>query len=205
MRIFLFLMLLVVSYSVLAEQDSQNLLRPYLPSELIVEGDLQTLAGSTNWSALDLYKEGKLNSNISSKFTNTLEALSKIPTYGLSNTPFEAFFSVLKPGQTIAPHFGQSNHSLNVHLPMIVPKPSFLSIASDKHNWNPGQPLIFDDSYRHSAHNESTESRIVLIFSIWHPQLSIKEQGLVQESFKVRKQWLDNRQTLLRDSNNTLS
>ncbi len=181
-------------------ENGNEVLRPYLPQELVVDGDLQGLAGSLNWSALDLYKDGILNQKIAERFPVTLSALEKIPTYGLDETPFEVFFSILKPGQTIAPHFGQSNHSLNVHLPIKVPEQCYLSVANERHQWEPGELLIFDDSYLHSAHNESKEARIVLIFSIWHPSLSAKEQGLVQNCFRVRKQWLDSRLALLTES-----
>jgi len=184
-------------HSVLKDNTAQ-LLRPYLPQTLAVHNSLRTLAGSHNWSALDLYKDGVLNESVANRFPRTLAALEKIPTYGLHDTPYEAFFSILKPGQTIAPHFGQSNHSLNVHLPMSVPEQCHLSVANKQYQWQEGEPLIFDDSYWHSAHNNSNQSRIVLIFSVWHPALSIDDQRLVQNCFKARQRWLDNRLQLLK-------
>jgi hypothetical protein len=39
--------------------------------------------------------------------------------------------------------------------------------------------MIFDDSYEHSAWNDSDAARIVLIFEIWHPALSAAERAAV--------------------------
>jgi len=186
-------------YSVL-KANKNGLVRPYLPKTLRVDNSLQALAGSLNWSALDLYRDGLINKSVADQFPNTLATLDEIPTYGLDQTPYEAFFSILKPGQTIAPHFGQSNHSLNVHFPITVPKDCHLSVANKRYQWHEGLPLVFDDSYWHSAHNNSDQARIVLIFSIWHPDLNLNDQKLVARCFKDRKNWLNNRITLLHDA-----
>jgi Aspartyl/Asparaginyl beta-hydroxylase/Tetratricopeptide repeat len=42
-----------------------------------------------------------------------------------------------------------------------------------------GRLMIFDDSYEHSAWNDSDAPRIVLIFEIWHPALSAAERTAV--------------------------
>lgn len=173
------------------------LLRPYLPKEMLVQDSLKQLAGSLNWSAADLFHQGQLNDEISGFFPETLNVIRQLPTYGLDDTPYEAFFSILKPQQVIAPHFGQSNHSLNVHLPIIVPPNCHLNVAEKQYQWIEGTPLIFDDSYIHSAHNLSSQARIVLIFNVWHPELNSEDQKLIQQSFMARKNWLDSRHSLL--------
>ena len=39
-----------------------------------------------------------------------------------------------------------------------------------------GEPFVFDDSFEHEAWNkDDNHSRIVLIFDIWHPDLTPKE------------------------------
>lgn len=103
------------------------------------------------------------------------------------------FFSLLKAGQHIQPHFGQSNHSLTVHLPIIVPKGGYLTVANEIRAWQKGKVIIFDDSYIHEAINPSEEDRVVMIFSIWHPDLSIEEQRSILASFQARSQWLEAR------------
>ena len=36
--------------------------------------------------------------------------------------------------------------------------------------------LIFDDTMEHEAWNDGPEDRVVLIFDIWHPDLSEQEK-----------------------------
>jgi aspartyl/asparaginyl beta-hydroxylase (cupin superfamily) len=59
--------------------------------------------------------------------------------------------------------------------------------------WQKGQVIIFDDSFEHEAINLSEEDRVVLIFSIWHPNLSSAEQEDILTSFRARTEWLQNR------------
>jgi len=169
---------------------------PYLDDSYQDKG-FESLAGSKNWTALNLYKDGVANSNLLSLIPKTLQILQKLPLYKIDNNPFEVFFSLLKAGQHITPHFGQSNHSLTVHLPIIVPKGGYLTVAGEKISWQKGRVIIFDDSFVHEAINPSEEDRVVLIFSIWHPDLSVAEQQDIITSFRARAEWLKNRSDYL--------
>ncbi|MFT6033103.1 MAG: hypothetical protein ACI854_001636 [Arenicella sp.] len=171
------------------QQLGQNSLRPYLDENYVDHAKLGELANSNNWLAIDLFKSGELNSNLAVLFPQTLKALSTLPVYCLDQDPFEVFFSFLKPSHSIAPHFGQSNHALTVHLPLDIPPDCFLKVGSEKRSWQQDEVLVFDDSFLHSAHNQSERIRVVLIFSIWHPDLSGDERIAIQESFKARQQW----------------
>ena len=119
--------------------------------------------------------------------------LDSLPLYKLNDKPFEVFFSLLKAGQHIKPHYGLSNHSLTVHLPLVVPKEGYLRVANEKVNWQEGQLIIFDDSFEHEAINLSQEDRVVLIFSVWHQELSELDQLDIQNSFMSRQKWLESR------------
>lgn len=167
-------------------------LRPYLSKDADY-GALQSLAGSLQWSALDLFKDGQGNKEVATLFPQTLGQLKSIPTYALDECPVEVFFSLLKPKQQIDAHYGQSNHSLTVHLALEVPENCYLKVADLKREWQEGGLLIFNDSYLHSAHNQSERMRIVLIFSVWHPALTHAEQRAVQTSFRARRQWMTER------------
>lgn len=107
------------------------------------------------------------------------------------------FFSTLAPKTHITKHHGPTNKKLRVHLPIIVPSspndnsnnsngddnndttkiaPCRLRVGSDTINVEEGKCYIFDDSLEHEAWNDhATQSRIVLIFDIWHPDLTKKE------------------------------
>jgi len=167
--------------------------RPYLPAGMVLNEAFAPLVGSLNWTALDLFRDGAINSDLSPYFPKLLAALKTTPLYGLDDTPFEVFFSLLRPGQHIKPHFGESNHSLTVHLPMLLPEDCWLRVGGETRRWQPTEITVFDDTFEHEASNESDQERIVLIFSIWHPDLSPAEQQAVQRSFVARKRWLAQR------------
>ncbi len=173
---------------------------PYLDNSYQGKG-FESLVGSKNWTALNLYKDGIANTSLLSLMPKTTKLLQALPLYKVDNNPFEVFFSLLKAGQHIAPHFGQSNHSLTVHLPIIVPKGGYLTVAGEKITWQKGKVIVFDDSFEHEAINPSEEDRVVLIFSIWHPELSSAEQQDILTSFRNRTEWLKNRhQSLVSDN-----
>ena len=46
-------------------------------------------------------------------------------------------------------------------------------------HWEEGKVLVFDDSFEHEAWNDSEAPRVVLIFDIWHPDLSKGEVKLL--------------------------
>lgn len=181
----------------LQQQLTKECLRPYLGTNFSQHSKLSGLANSNNWMAIDLFKNGELNTEISDFFPETLKAISLIPTYNLNENPFEVFFSFLKPHQSIAPHFGQSNHALTVHLPLDIPSDCYLKVGNQKKSWREGEVLAFDDSFLHSAHNNSDQTRVVLIFSIWQPELTHYERKAVQTSFNARQKWLSERQSQL--------
>lgn len=166
---------------------------PYLDQGYAENAGFSQLAGSTNWGAVHLYQDGKLNEDTAQHFSETLESLETAPLYGLDHRPFEVFFSLLKPGQTIPPHYGLSNHSLTVHLPLLLSEQSYLEVAQQQFQWRIGELLAFDDSFIHAAANNGKNERVVLIFSIWHPGLNQSEQTAIQQLFLQRKTWLEQR------------
>ncbi len=169
---------------------------PYLDEKYNIDG-FEQLVGKDNWSALHVYKDGVPDKEVIAALPETAKVLDKLPLYGLNEHPFEVFYSVLKGNQHIKPHFGLSNHSLTVHLPLVVPGNGYLRVADKTHLWEEGKPVVFDDSFDHEAKNGSENERVVLIFSIWHPELSVIEQDAIRQSFSARKQWHDARKGYL--------
>ena len=109
-----------------------------------------------------------------------------------------AFFSALAPNSHVKRHFGPTNKKLRVQLPLIVPEGmgqlrsanqivsircvgavvlvAPLLISRVLFCCREGEPFVFDDSHDHEAWNRSeTASRIILIFDVWHPDLTQKE------------------------------
>lgn len=88
-------------------------------------------------------------------------------------------FSLLKPKTRIPPHCGVSNVRLVTHLPLVVPAGCGFRVGDDVREWVPGRAWVFDDTIEHEAWNDSGELRAILMFDIWHPQLSNAERKLV--------------------------
>ncbi|HKO91457.1 MAG TPA: aspartyl/asparaginyl beta-hydroxylase domain-containing protein, partial [Polyangiaceae bacterium] len=136
----------------------------------------RSLAGRKDWSALHFWNDALPNERALARFPKVRAALERLPLVTSRGAPAEAFLSILKPRTRIPPHFGNANHRLTVHLPLIVPAGCGVEVAGEARETRFGRLMIFDDSYEHSAWNDSDAARIVLIFEIWHPALSAAER-----------------------------
>lgn len=173
-----------------AERDG----RPYLDSAGEMDPSFDPIKNNMNWTALDLYRDGTENSELTARFPKTLDALKAAPLMAVRDTPFEVFFSLLKPHKHIPPHYGLSNHGVTVHLPLIVPHDCKIRVADEWRQWQEGKLIAFDDSFDHEAINDSDELRVVLIFEVWHPDLTAEEIAAVRRSFQARADWFGSRQ-----------
>ena len=90
-----------------------------------------------------------------------------------------AMFSLLKPNTRIPAHVGVSNARLVTHLPLIVPEGCGFRVGNETRQWVPGKAWVFDDTIEHEAWNDSDQLRVVLIFDIWHPDLSPAERAMI--------------------------
>jgi aspartyl/asparaginyl beta-hydroxylase (cupin superfamily) len=100
------------------------------------------------------------------------------------------FFSTLRAQSSIAPHYGACNLRLRGHLPLVtVPAgQSRLRVGDYTREWEAGKLMLFDDTFEHEAHNESTDGdRVVLLFDIWHPDLSVSERAAMCRMFEGLK------------------
>lgn len=86
-----------------------------------------------------------------------------------------AMFSALTPGTHITKHNGPTNKKLRCHLPLTGCSGARLRVADEYTNPTEKKLFVMDDSFEHEAWHEGEETRIVLIFDIWHPDLSDKE------------------------------
>lgn len=179
-------------------QDIEEQGMPYV-DEKFADKSFEKLAGSKNWTALHLYQNGVPNKPIIERLPKLHQLLMSIDLYGLNEHPYEVFFSLLKAGQHIVPHYGLSNHSLTVHIPFIVGDSGCLTVENQRVSWQVGDAIVFDDSFIHEAENTSEQDRVVLIFSVWHPDLTLDEQTAIQQSFNARQTWLDERTKYLKN------
>lgn len=101
----------------------------------------------------------------------TCDVLDSVPrAYG------HAFFSAAAPKTHITTHHGPTNKKLRCYLPLVCPPNKCrLRVGDDVVDLVQGTAVLFDDSFDHEAWNDADEPRIVLIFDVWHPDLSPRE------------------------------
>ena len=140
---------------------------------------------SRAWSSLHLIKGGTRDEPNCARCPETLRALEGIPLPHIPDHAPEAFFSILEPGTHIPPHFGLANYKLATHLPLRIPPDCAIRVGNETRGWTEGECLIFDDSFQHEAWNRSQERRAVLIFDIWHPEVTLAEQEGIMAVLKA--------------------
>jgi aspartyl/asparaginyl beta-hydroxylase (cupin superfamily) len=134
------------------------------------------LVGNDDWSAFYLWKDGERVEENCARCPVTAAAFDNIPLDRLPGQAPSVLFSLLKPGAHIPPHHGLINTRLICHLPVLVPGPAWLRVGNEVHHWQEGKVCIFDDSVEHEAKNEADQTRVVLLFDIWRPELTLQER-----------------------------
>jgi hypothetical protein len=153
---------------------------PYLQSsgDQPATGDTRLL-DNLDWSAFFLVKNGEVVAENAAQCPKTMAALEHAPLPRVRGRDPMVLFSVLKPGAHIPPHNGFLNSRLICHLPLIVPPGCHLRVGNEQREWKKGKAWVFDDSIEHEARNTSRETRVILLFDIWRPELTDEERGLV--------------------------
>ncbi|MEP5766682.1 MAG: aspartyl/asparaginyl beta-hydroxylase domain-containing protein [Halieaceae bacterium] len=167
---------------------------PYLGDGHKLEGEQWApLVNTLNWASVHLYSRGVANPKVAGKFPKTEAALKQLPLATFRGNPMEVFISVLAPNTHIPEHYGVSSAILTVHLPISVPEGCGLKVNTETRVPEEGKILAFDDTWEHSAWNNSDQQRVVLIFELWNPQLSEIEKEAVLQTFYARDDWLQSR------------
>lgn len=131
------------------------------------------------WKTLVLVNRGMwdpVNAKLFPKTAKTVHE-SGIPTT-------ECFFASMQPGSDIKLHSDFTNFVLTSHLALVIPENGNnkcrLTIGDEERQWMEGEVMTFDTSIMHSAVNESDEVRYILMFRIWHPDLTQTERDAIQ-------------------------
>lgn len=84
-----------------------------------------------------------------------------------------AFFSVLKPGKCIHSHYGPFKGILRYHIGLIIPPKDsgecFISVDNQIYEWNEGEGILFDETYKHFVNNNTPYSRVILFLDVKRP------------------------------------
>ncbi len=134
---------------------------------------------SPRWSAYHLWKDGHPVSEHVARCRATMRLLEGCPRpFQAGRTPV-AMFSVLRPHTRIPPHVGASNARLVCHLPLVVPPDCGFRVGNSTRQWTEGRAWVFDDTIEHEAWNNSSQERAILIWDVWHPDLTQSERHLI--------------------------
>ena len=95
----------------------------------------------------------------------TVALVEKIPTVNA------AMFAVLPPGSKLNPHRDPFAGSLRYHLGLSTPNDDACRIYIDgnMYSWRDGQDIVFDETYVHSAANDTSQTRIILFCDVERP------------------------------------
>jgi aspartyl/asparaginyl beta-hydroxylase (cupin superfamily) len=105
--------------------------------------------------------------------------LDRFPQPWIDGCGANAMFSMLAPRTAIPAHVGVANFRLVCHLPLIVPNRCWFRVGEEVRDWERGTAWVFDDTIEHEARNETDHLRVILIFDVWHPDLSPAEREAI--------------------------
>ena len=175
----------VIRAEFLAMVDKRgDAIRPYVRQDAGTPQNKWTaLDGSLDWGAAFLWEYGVRNEAVCAACPQTVAALEALPRADIPGRAPSAFFSLLKPRSRIPAHTGVTNTRAIIHLPLIVPPGCFFRVGGETRAWQEGVAFGFDDTIDHEAWNDSDHLRVVLIFDVWNPHLSLAEQQLLKQFY----------------------
>jgi aspartate beta-hydroxylase len=163
-----------------------NALQPYVTSDPSRPRSGQAgMADNPDWSAFYLWKNGAPVAGNAERCPKTLEALDAVPFPRVRGRMPSVLFSVLRPGAHIPAHNGFINTRLICHLPLVVPDGCSFRVGNETRTWVEGKAWVFDDTIEHEAWNRSAETRVVLLFEVWRPELTQRERAMVTAMFEA--------------------
>src|SRR5216117_800740 len=164
----------------------ESAFRPYVEGNPnLPQTDAQGMLNNPEWSAFYLWKNGTIVPENAARCPKTLSALADVPLARVRNRSPSILFSLLRPGARIPPHTGEVNTRLICHLPLIVPPDCSFRVGNDTRATVEGRAWVFDDTIEHEAWNGSDRTRVILLFEIWRPELTVEERALVSAMFEA--------------------
>lgn len=165
-------------HALLAARTAQR--TPYIQySEHQALDQWRPLNHNEDWSALHLLQNGQTVEANAASCPVTMALLARLPQPAIAGSSPNAMFSLLAPHTAIPAHVGVSNARLVCHLPLDVPPGCWFRVGAETRYWKEGEALVFDDTIEHEALNPSDQLRVVLIFDVWHPDLTAPEREAI--------------------------
>ena len=158
---------------------------PYVEATAERPSAANPLINDPSWGAFYFWRDGKIVEENATRCPATMAALEVAPMPRIDQRSPIALWSLLKPGTHIQPHHGLLNTRLICHIPLIVPGNCALRVGNETREWREGEALIFDDSFEHEAWNRSDSTRVVLLFEIWRPEITLDEREALTAIFET--------------------
>lgn len=174
----------------------QTEITPYIDRTENTPDDLKAIAGTMAWSAFHFYRHGKPIEDHIRRCPRTMDVVHQMPLMTQQSHGAECLFSIVQPHSKIPAHVGHSNVKLGVHFPLIVPPDCGFRVGGEARSWTVGQCLIFDDGFVHEVWNDSDAHRVVLIFDMWHPDLSEPERHALDVLTETSQQIREDREKM---------
>jgi beta-hydroxylase len=119
----------------------------------------------SGWTRFYLKWYGEEHASARALCPETVALLGKIPTVKA------AMFAMLPPGAKLGRHRDPFAGSLRYHLGLVTPNSDACRIYVDgqMYSWRDGEAVLFDETYIHSAANDSDVNRIILFCDVERP------------------------------------
>jgi len=134
------------------------------------------------WKTLVLMNRGQWDPVNVNLFPKTSRA---VHDSGIPAT--EIFFACMEGPSEIKKHTDFTNFVLTSHLAVDIPysgeNKCRISVGDETREWINGNIMVFDTSLLHDAINESDRMRYILMFRVWHPDLTPVEQQALQFTY----------------------
>jgi len=134
----------------------------------------QAYTSTGEWAAGHLWLYGEKHDDVCRACPETARIVGHI-VESTGSQVGHAMFSALAPHTFIAPHCGYTTTKLRCQLPLVVPPRCRLKVGDHELEPREGKAIVFDDSFLHSAWNDSDQVRYVLLFDFFHPDLTRDE------------------------------
>ena len=117
------------------------------------------------WTKYYLTWYGYTHESAKQSCPKTVELLRKNPAVN------GAMFSLLPPGGQLTRHLDPVACSLRYHLGLNTPNDDrcYISVDGREYSWRDGEPLLFDVTFLHFAHNDADRPRLILMCDIDRP------------------------------------
>jgi hypothetical protein len=158
---------------------------PYVRSSSDRPLPANLLRDDPRWGAFYFWQNGKRIAENAARAPITVKIIELAPIPLIEQRSPMALYSLLKPGTHIAPHHGLFNTRLICHIPLITPRNCALRVGNETREWEEGKALIFDDSFEHEAWNRSDSTRVILLFEIWRPEITMDERIALTAIFEA--------------------